>query len=108
LYDNNEVASLKYNKISLMLLDSPYKKVSSSGLNKVGVVAIIGTIAAIGMIAVQYRPQAQSVTVLTQEDPVSTSSAPLVTDPLVDIQGVNANCRQLTPENWALAVNDFQ
>jgi hypothetical protein len=88
-----------------MLLDSPYKKVNTSGLNKVGVVAIIGTIAAIGMIAVQYRPQTQSVTVLPS---VSNSTAPLITDPLVDIQGVNANCRQLTPENWALALNDFQ
>ena len=81
-----------------MIQDTSYRRVGSDRLNKVGVVAIIGALAAIGMVAVQYKPQVSvQRTALPQifqsnYDVEGVNVTQPVTDTLVDIQGVNGNC----------------
>ena len=43
-----------------MIQDTNYRRVNSSGLNKVGVVALVGVVAAIGIFAVSYTPKTQT------------------------------------------------
>ena len=45
-----------------MIQDTEYRRVGSSRINKVGVVALVGVIAAVGMFAYSSQPQIQALT----------------------------------------------